>query len=183
MVFQPNKNMKTILKIFKWAGITVLLIIVFVAVFVHLTWKKTFEAPYPEITASKDSAVIARGKYLAFGPAHCATCHVPIDQIEAVEKGLEIPLSGGWELDIPPGTFRAPNLTSDVETGIGKLSDQEIGRTLRQMVGWDHRGIFPFMPFTRLSDDDLTAVVSFLRTMPPVKHEVPRSELSFLGKA
>ena len=152
-------------------------------VFVQFTWDHTFEAPYPEITANTDSATIARGKYLAFGPAHCASCHVPIDQLHAVDEGLEIPLSGGWELAIPPGTFRAPNITPDQATGIGKLSDQEISRVLRYSVGHDGRAIFPFMPFQELSDADLTAIISFLRSQPAVKNEVKRSELTFLGKA
>lgn len=86
------------------------------ATFLLLSWDKKFDAPLPDIKASKDSAVITRGRYLAFGPAHCATCHVSIDKYRAVENEEQMPLSGGWELDIPPGTFRAPNLTPDMET-------------------------------------------------------------------
>jgi mono/diheme cytochrome c family protein len=70
-----------------------------------------------------------------------------------------------------------------METGIGKMSDGELARVLRHMVGADGRCIFPFMPFAELSDEDLTAIVSFLRSQPPVKHEVKRSEYSFMGKA
>ena len=176
--------MKRLFKILKWTGIVVLLLILAVFIFVQLTWNKKFEAPYPDIKASKDSTVIARGRYLAYGPAHCGTCHVPMNKIADVENGdVSQPLSGGWTLSIPPGTFRAPNLTSDPVTGIGKLSDGEIARTLRYMVGSDQRCIFPFMPFAELSDEDLTAVVSFLRSQPAVTHEVKRSELTFLGKA
>jgi len=39
------------------------------------------------------------------------------------------------------------------------------------------------MPFAEMSDEDLTAVISFLRSQPPVKNEVKRSEFTFLGKA
>lgn len=145
--------------------------------------KRVFDAPYPEIKASTDSSVIERGRYLAYGPAHCATCHVPMDKTREVENGLQIPLSGGWELELPLGTFRAPNITPDMETGIGKLSDGEIARTLRHSVGNDGRYIFEFMPFQNLSDEDLTAIISFLRSQPPVRNEVPRSEYSFMGKA
>ncbi|MFM9944045.1 MAG: cytochrome C, partial [Bacteroidia bacterium] len=113
-------------------------------VFVFAAWDKTYDAALPDFKASTDSAIIARGKYLAFGPAHCATCHVPMDKIEAVENGLQIPLSGGWELDIPPGTFRAPNLTPDMETGIGKISDGQIARALRHSVKSDGKIMFPF---------------------------------------
>lgn len=158
-------------------------LIVIVILYAQLTWDgKTFDAPYPDITASTDPEVIERGRYLAFGPAHCSTCHVPMDKIMDVENGEVIPLSGGWELTLPLGTFRAPNITPDMETGIGKLTDAEIARTLRHSVGNDGRLIFPFMPFQHLSDEDLTAIVSFLRSQPPVKHEMKRTEYSFLGR-
>jgi cytochrome c553 len=127
--------------------------------------------------------MIARGQYLAFGPAHCGTCHVPMNKIKDVEAGEIIPMSGGWELTIPPGTFRAPNITPDMETGIGKLTDSELARTLRHMVGSDGRVIMPFMPFAEMSDEDLTAVISFLRSQEPVKHAVKKNDFSFLGKA
>jgi mono/diheme cytochrome c family protein len=171
--------MKLLLKIL--AGVAA--IIAVLVIYIQLSWDKTYDAPYPEITASTDSAVIARGKYLAFGPAHCSTCHVPMDKILAVEDGLEIPLSGGWELTIPPGTFRAPNITPDMETGIGKFTDGELARTLRHMVSKNGKCVMPFMPFAEMSDEDLTAVISFLRSQPPVKHEMKRSEFNFLGKA
>jgi mono/diheme cytochrome c family protein len=176
--------MKKLLKILKWSGIVIVTLIIVVVVFVQLSWDKKKEAPYPDIKASTDSSVIARGKYLAFGPAHCASCHTPIDKMVEVENGLQIPLSGGWKLEIAGlGTFRAPNLTPDLETGIGKLSDKDIARTLRYSVGSDGRLIFPFMAFQELSDEDLTAVVSFIRSQEPVKHEIERSEYGFLGKA
>jgi mono/diheme cytochrome c family protein len=176
-------KMKNVLKLLKWVGIVLIVLVVGLFTFVQLSWDKTFDAPYPNITASKDSAVIARGKYLAFGPAHCSTCHVPMNKVMDVENGEVIPLSGGWELSIPPGTFRAPNLTPDMETGIGKKTDGEIARVLRHMVSSDNKFVFPFMPFTELSDDDVTAIISFLRSQPAVKNEVKKSELSFMGKA
>lgn len=171
--------MKIFLRIL--AGLAVL--IVGLLVFILLTWNKEYDAPTPDITASADSAIIARGKYLAFGPAHCATCHVPMDKIVEVENGLEMPLSGGWELDIPPGVFRAPNITPDMETGIGKLTDGQIARALRYGVKHDNTVLMPFMEFQEMSDEDLQAIISFLRSQEPVKHEVKPSEPSFLGKA
>ena len=162
-------------------GIVILIVALFV--FVSFTWDKKFEAPMPDLKASKDPAIIARGKYLAFGPAHCATCHIPMDKIAAVDGGEVIPLSGGWELDIPPGTFRAPNLTPDMETGIGKLTDGQIARALRHAVKHDGSMLFPFMPFQEMSDDDVIALISFLRSQPAVKNEMKKTELKFLGKA
>lgn len=163
-------------------ALIILLVVCFVS-FVELTYDKIHAAPYPEITASTDSAVIARGEYLAFGPAHCIVCHSPLDKRKEIDAGLKMPLTGGWELIIPPGTFRAPNLTPDEETGIGRYNDAEVARILRYSVGHDGRTIFPFMPFQEMSDEDLTAVISFLRSQEPVKNEIQRSELTFLGKA
>lgn len=159
-----------------------LLVVAGFILFVLTSWDKRYQAPYPDIRASADSAVIARGKYLAFGPAHCATCHVPMDKIMEVENGLEIPLSGGWELDIPPATFRAPNITPDPETGIGRYTDAELARTLRHSIKPDGSILFPFMPFQEMTDEDLTAIISFLRSQPPVKNAVPPTEGKFLGK-
>lgn len=171
--------MKIFLKIL---GVIALLI-VGIVIFILAAWDKNFDAPYPDIQASTDSTIIARGKYLAFGPAHCSVCHVPMDKIMDVENGMKMPLSGGWELDIPPGVFRAPNLTPDEETGIGKLSDGEIARALRYSVGSDGRFLGPFMPFQEMSDEDLTAIISFLRSQKAVKNEVKKTEIKFLGKA
>ena len=175
--------MKKILKILGVLLSIILLAVVGLVLYVNLSWEKTFEAPYPEITVTSDSASIARGKYLAFGPAHCATCHVPIDKIKAVDEGAIVPLSGGWELNIPPGTFRAPNLTPDEETGIGRYTDEELARTLRHMVSPNGTMLFPFMPFQNMTDEDVASVIAFLRSQEPVRNEVPKTEYSFLGKA
>lgn len=163
-------------------GIIAILILGFV-IFVMVTWSKKHDAPYPDIKASTDSAVIARGKYLVYGPAHCADCHGDISRLEELKKGAIIPLSGGFEMPIDPGVFRPRNLTPDIETGIGKLTDGEIARVMRHSVGADGRVIVPFMPFQNMSDDDLTAVISFLRSQPPVKNKIEPSAYNFLGKA
>ncbi len=158
------------------------LVLVFV-LYINLSWDKTYDAPYPEITISTDSTIIAHGKHLVYGAAHCASCHVPSDKLADVEAGKDVLLSGGWQFHIPPGTLRALNLTPDPETGIGKLTDAEIARTMRYAVGSDGRPIFPLMPFQNMSDDDVAAIISFLRSQEPVAHKVERTEYSFLGKA
>src|SRR5690606_27910155 len=105
--------MKLILKII--SGI--LLLISSLILYIEVRWDRPHEAPYPDIRSVNDSAIIARGKHLAFGPAHCATCHVPNDKMREVETGLEMPLTGGWTIETPVGIFRAPNITPDPETG------------------------------------------------------------------
>lgn len=161
----------------------------FVVIIVGLTtyiltgWDKDHEAPFPQIKASKDPAIIARGKYLVYGPAHCASCHTPSNKTDEIKRGEEVPLTGGWEITVIPGTFRAPNITPDNETGIGKISDRHIARALRYSVNSNGKVLTPFMPFQEISDEDLTAIISYLRLQKPVKNYVRQREFSFLGKA
>lgn len=175
--------MKKFLRILKWTGIVIGSILLIFVVIVLFLSKRTFDAPYPNITAVTDSSVIARGKYLAFGPAHCSGCHSPAENLARIDKGEELPLTGGHEFALPIGNLYASNLTPDKETGIGNLTDQQIARALRYGVGHDGRAMFDFMPFHNLTDADMRAVISFIRSQPATKHTVPAMDLNFVGKA
>lgn len=146
-------------------------------------WDRTFEAPYPAIEATEDPEVVAYGRYLVYGPMHCAYCHTPKSDWAALDAGETPPLIGGYSIRIPPGTFHMPNLTPDPETGIGRRSDGELARLIRHQVRADGRVAMPFMEFQDMTDADLRAVISYLRAQPPVRNEVPDHELTFLGKA
>ncbi len=174
--------MKILVKILKWFLITIGIVVVVLTVVVSMRQNLKFDAPYPEIKISKDSVVIARGKYLVYGPAHCAVCHTTNAQMEAVDKGEILPLAGGHVFKIPIGELYSKNITPDMETGIGKLTDQEIARTLRYGVGSDGRALIDLMPFHNMAEDDLTAVISFLRVSEPVKNVVPENKYNLLGK-
>lgn len=145
--------------------------------------RRTFDAPYPEVAASRDPNVIARGRYLAYGPAHCVACHTPESQNEAVKAGALVALSGGRPFPGPFGTVYSLNLTPDRETGIGRFSDRELARVLRHGVLPDGRAALPFMEMQNLSEEDLVAVISFLRSQEPVHNEVPDRQLNLIGKA
>jgi len=169
-------------KILKWTGIIVSSIVVLLVTVVSLRQDLKYEAPYPNIRATTDSAMIARGKYLAFGPAHCANCHGAPGSDSLINKGIEVALSGGNVFSLPVGNFYVRNITPDKETGIGKLTDQEIARELRYGVRPDGTAVLPFMPFHNVSDEDLTAIISFLRSQKPVRHQVPQHSTNILGK-
>ena len=174
--------MKTFLKFLKILLILFVVLVAGMVTYVFTNFEKTFDAPYPNISASQDSAIIARGKHLALGPGHCPDCHAPMKDRARVLAGEEVALSGGFNFVLPLGTLYAPNITSDKETGIGNLTDQEIARALRYGVRHDGQAILDFMPFYDLSDEDLTAIISWLRTQPAVKNERPAHEYNFLGK-
>lgn len=169
-------------KILKWTGIIVASIIVLLVIVVAMRQNLTYEAPYPDIKASADSAMLARGKYLAYGPAHCANCHGAPGSDSLINKGIEVALSGGNVFALPVGNFYVRNITPDKETGIGKYTDPEIARLLRYGVRPNGTAVLPFMPFHNVSDEDLTAIISFLRSQKPVEHKVPDHTTNVLGK-
>jgi hypothetical protein len=70
-----------------------------------------------------------------------------------------------------------------METGIGKISDRELARAIRYGVKHDGGILAPFMEYQGMSDEDLTAIISFLRSQEPVNHKMEPSELSFIVKA
>ena len=149
----------------------------------EVRWRRTFERPYPAIAAVADPAVVARGEYLVFGPAACAYCHVPKERWVDLDAGERLPLTGSHVFRLPFGEIFSSNLTPDRATGIGRWSDGELARVLRHGVRADNRAAFPLMEFQGLADDDLTAILSFLRSRPAVVNAVPEHRLSFLGKA
>lgn len=145
-------------------------------------YQRQFDMPLEHIEASTDPAVISRGEYLVYGPARCADCHGDPSQRDAIAAGKTVPLSGGFLEKIYLGTIVFPNITPDIDTGIGQLSDEEIARFMR--TGINHRGEYglPFMNYQAVSQSDLIAILSFLRSQQPVKHKVDSNNYNFLGR-
>ena len=149
----------------------------------ELRSKRTFDVPYPAIAFPTDPATIERGRYLVYGPAACAYCHVPREQWTTLGEGTELPLTGNHIFRLGPVSFSPPNLTPDEATGIGRRTEGELARMLRHGVRADGRAAFPLMSYQNVSDDDLAAIVAFLRSRPPVANAVPGHRLTLLGKA
>jgi mono/diheme cytochrome c family protein len=83
----------------------------------------------------------------------------------------------------PFGRFVARNLTADKETGLGAQTDGEIARAVRYAV--DRQGRFiPLMKLALgpMSDEDLRAVVSYIRTQAPVRRDEEPEQWGFLAK-
>lgn len=170
-------------KILKWTGILILVLLVGVTLATAMRQHVTYDAPLPAIKASKDSAVIARGRHLVLSAAHCADCHSPVRNVDSLLKlGQDPPLSGAFKFQFELGTFYSRNITSDSVTGIGRFSDAQLARSLRHGVRTDGEVLLPFMPFQHLADDDLTAIISYLRSTKPVRNEVPQNEFTVMGK-
>jgi mono/diheme cytochrome c family protein len=178
--------MKRFLSILRWTCIVTGIIILLAVISVNLLFPPRFDAPKVNLSASSDSNVIGRGKYLVYGPAHCAECHVKADRgdIMSLEKIIQNePLSGGLRFTLPGGMIYSANLTPDKETGTGRYSDGDLARIIRYCTRPDNELLFPFMAYSGVSDEDLTAIISYLRSLPPVKNKVPERDLGFMMKS
>jgi mono/diheme cytochrome c family protein len=152
--------------------------------YVWRTWDKVYDFPMPHVRASADPAVVARGEYLVYGPAHCVECHTgSFADLLKVGEGQKVTLKGGTRFAAPLlGAIYSMNLTPDRETGIGRYSDGEIARMMRFSVRPDGRAsIQPLMPFHNMSDEDMVAIISYLRAQPAVRNRVPPDEWTVAG--
>ena len=109
----------------------------------------------------------------------CGNCHTPRD---ADGKPIaEKALSGGLTFNTPAFVATAPNITPDRETGIGSWSDAEIKRALVEGSRPDHgrlagvalAAIMPANFYKALLPDDLDTIIAYLRSVTPVRNEVP----------
>ena len=154
--------------------------------YVTLSWDKKYDIAYPELKSSTDSLVIARGKYLVEGPAHCVGCHqATFHDLILADQGQELPLQGGVDFAMGPlGHMFPANLTPDPATGIGRYTDGEVFRMMRHAVKPDGTATLGLlMPFWNMADEDLIAIVSYLRSMKAVEHQVGPPQWTFMGKA
>ena len=120
---------------------------------------------------------LERGTYLMRSIVACGNCHTPQGPDGPI-PGME--LAGGLEV-VEEGIFtaRMPNITPDLETGIGGWSDAEIIAAIREGRRPDGSIIGPPMPiglYRGMADRDVEAIVAYLRVVPPVNHVVHASE-------
>jgi hypothetical protein len=133
---------------------------------------KVYDVPLPKIERTTDPALLARGQHLAHTIMPCADsgCH-----------GND--LSGGKVTEMGPlGTFVAPNITSG---GLGAAySDAELARLLEHGLKKDGRGA-RFMPSHEsnwLPEQDIVAVISYVRTVSAQTKQNPGMRIGTLGK-
>jgi len=167
-------------KILKWIGIVLgslvgLLVLAFVTLYLigGAKWNRirwNYDVPVETIIVPTDQASIARGEHIA--TIHmCRSCHM-----EA--------LSG--QSETVPGfiTLSFPNLTAGAG-GVGATNtDEDWVRAIRHGVGHDGRGLalMPARFFYYLSDEDLGALIAYLKSLTPVDHEMPPTDLGPLGR-
>ncbi|MFQ5817623.1 MAG: c-type cytochrome [Terriglobia bacterium] len=139
------------------------------------------EPPAREFRVEATPARLERGRYLVENVAKCFLCHSEVDWENTGEPMPGTKGGGGLIPDeVLPFKVYGPNISPDPETGGGTWTDEQFARAIREGIGNDGRTLFPLMayPFFRtMSDEDLAAVIAYVRSIPPVRNEVPQTEL------
>jgi mono/diheme cytochrome c family protein len=108
-----------------------------------------------------------RGKYLVDGPAHCGECHTPRGFLMQQDRSRQF---AGAVL----GSWYAPNITPDADAGIGAMGADELFRYLKfgkvagKAQAGGEMGLAVQLSFSKLNDDDLKAIVTYVRSVPAI---------------
>lgn len=171
-------------KLLRILGYLLLLIVVLAGAL--LTYVKT---ALPDVGEAEDIKVeltnerIERGRYLANSVTVCMDCHSVRDWSKFSGPLTEGTLGqGGDRFDQSigmPGVFYARNITPE---GISRYTDGELFRVITTGVTKEGRAMFPLMPFLyygKMDQEDIYAIIAYIRTLEPVKNEVPESVPDF----
>ncbi|MEJ1996215.1 MAG: cytochrome c [Limibacillus sp.] len=137
------------------------------------------------VDAGSGDPELGRTLFLAGG---CQGCHAPPRSAEGRDPALP---SGGHRLPSPVGTFFAPNITPDPDTGIGKWRLQDFVTAMVEGASPDGRHYYPAFPYgsyRHMTQEDLAHLFAYLKSLKPVSaeavaHDVPASGLlrPFIG--
>jgi mono/diheme cytochrome c family protein len=133
---------------------------------------QTYDIAVEPVTVPDDPSAIERGEHLALAVLGCPACH-----------GDNL---GGDEFINESGiaTIYASNLTSG-DGGVGsQYTDEDFARAIRHGVNKDGRGLIIMHSdaYHNMSEDDLAAVIAYVRSVPPVDNEFPSAEFGVLGR-
>jgi mono/diheme cytochrome c family protein len=116
---------------------------------------------------------VDRGRYLSI-LSDCASCHT-------VPRKNQ-PFAGGRPIETPFGKIVAPNITPDMETGIGSWTDDQFDNAVRKGIGRNGERLYPAMPFnayTKMSREDVLAIRAYLNTLTAVYNPAVANTLPF----
>lgn len=136
----------------------------------HIPLPPAYGPPIDFMAAPSRADPVAYGAYVAGPLGHCVECHTPM--LPGGRRDVSRIGAGGQEFHGPWGGSVAANLTSSRESGLGAWSDAEIERAIRNGVSRTGRALFPPMGFAyyrNMSEPDMTALIAYLRSLPPVE--------------
>jgi len=160
-------------KVLKWVGIGLgglVGVVLILAVVLYAMGRARIHRAYTvgeDFTIPASAEAVARGKLLTSSTVGCLECHAPNGAGNVF-----------FENEAPFGTMAAPNLTTGAG-GVGGMSDAEWERAVRHGIGNDGRVliIMPSHHFAWMSDEDLGAVLAYIKSLPPVDNVLPARSL------
>lgn len=171
-------------KFFKVIGViiaSIILLIIIGVIYVNNSFPKV--DPAPALTINATPELIARGEYLANHVAVCMDCHSTRDWSKFSAPPIESTLGkGGDRFDQTmgiPGVFHAKNITP---FGISRYTDGELFRVITTGVTKEGEALFPIMPYPyygQMADEDIHAIIAYLRSLPSLESQIPPSEPDF----
>lgn len=171
------------MRIFKYLGVTLALLLLLIAAGLGaawVVWPNKKAPPSDKVESTPDR--VARGKYVAEHVAACFVCHSDRDFAKVSRPQKQGQQGSGGQCDEGPGYQVCPaNITPAMQTGIGHWTDGEIIRAIREGIGKDGNALWSGMPYgeyRQLSDDDVQAVVTYLRSLPLVERQIPEMRVS-----
>lgn len=139
--------------------------------------------PVAGVVAPADRDAVERGAYLV-ELLGCGACHTDgaLEGLPDMSRALAGSRTGIAYTNplehANPGIVYPPNITPDEKTGIGLWSDLQIANAVRAGIGrhGDRRLVtMPWQGYAKLNDDDVDAIVAYLRSIEPVEFAAPRA--------
>lgn len=134
-------------------------------------------APEEVPERAPQGATVERGAYLV-RIAICVDCHSPRAEDGLAYDETRFMSGGGIAFRVGDVELLPPNLTPDPETGLGSWTDDEIVAAIRTGKARDGHELHPAMPYSvaydQMRDDDVRAIVAYLRSLPAIERAIPR---------
>ncbi|MFZ4076820.1 MAG: c-type cytochrome, partial [Legionellaceae bacterium] len=118
------------------------------------------------VNVEKNEALVKKGEYLS-KMGDCISCHTN------VKAGTGV-YAGGLPIETPFGTFYSPNITPDKKTGIGRWTEADFIRALKEgknPKGQHYFPVFPYVSFSNLTEEDLRALYAYFMSIPAIEQE------------
>lgn len=163
--------------------VTLLIVLIGLGAFFYLKKALPSVKPAPDMKVEGTPAQVERGRYLANYVAVCMDCHSTRDWSRFSGPLVEGTLGKGGER-FPrefgfPGEYYSKNITP---AGIGDWTDGEVFRAITSGVDKNGKALFPLMPYPHYGmadEEDIKAIIAYIRTLAPIKNKVPESETDF----
>ena len=167
------------IKALKWIGIILGILVGLVGIAIAAVYfiaeeklTKVYDLPSAQIIVPNDSQTIERGKHLVTAVVICDGCHGKDYSGELIDEGPLI------------ARIAMSNLTSGKGGIGGQYTDADWARALRHGVRPNGKSliIMPSSAFYNLNDADVAAIIAYLKSLPPIDNDLPKTQLGLIGR-